>query len=343
MISPYKKNSHLLTAEALIHHQIAQAHQESKLRTVHRLSMEVFDDEPISRSADMAQEHFRKAQSQSAALSSADPVMKNEIVEKYLQSQNELRTKMERQYQDAITRKEIILEPEPPTPPPPTTSTSVGTGQEVETKKKKKRDKKKNKDPTVVFPSESEILSRLPPIDPQILEELKNFQFYVQPELEDQAKSKPDNETEISTSLTSPETKEESKEVLIGSKIDWGDSEDEDDFVQVASKDAVDSSSMVTDHNGNASAAVGAATSSYLTDITATVSSEAMEVSIDEKDDVPVEITDADVDKLHLEKVENLNGNLDKDNEFKEWHEVLTVKSFNEDLLHILPYTIIDF
>jgi len=48
------------------------------------------------------------------------------------------------------------------------------------------------------------------------------------------------------------------------------------------------------------------------------------------------------VERLLVERVENLNGNVDKLGVFKEWHEVLTVKSVDGDL-HILPYTIIDF
>lgn len=69
----------------------------------------------------------------------------------------------------------------------------------------------------------------------------------------------------------------------------------------------------------------------------------------------PREITLDDVDRLHNENVENLNGNYDHapteplqphssttDGTFREWHETVSRTSYNGELLHILPYVVID-
>ncbi|CAG7785752.1 unnamed protein product [Allacma fusca] len=50
-----------------------------------------------------------------------------------------------------------------------------------------------------------------------------------------------------------------------------------------------------------------------------------------------------DVDTLHKEQVPNVNGNLDPDGQFHKWHQTYAVPSINGELLHILPYTVIDF
>jgi hypothetical protein len=50
-----------------------------------------------------------------------------------------------------------------------------------------------------------------------------------------------------------------------------------------------------------------------------------------------------DVDSLHTEQVPNVNGNLGPDGQFHKWHETYAVPSINGELLHILPYTVIDF
>ena len=42
------------------------------------------------------------------------------------------------------------------------------------------------------------------------------------------------------------------------------------------------------------------------------------------------------------EQLENINGNYGHDGEFKEWHEVVSKPSAEGDLLHILPYSVID-
>jgi len=54
-----------------------------------------------------------------------------------------------------------------------------------------------------------------------------------------------------------------------------------------------------------------------------------------------IEITDEMVNKYN-EQLENINGNYGHDGEFKEWHEVVSKPSAEGDLLHILPYSVID-
>lgn len=54
-----------------------------------------------------------------------------------------------------------------------------------------------------------------------------------------------------------------------------------------------------------------------------------------------IEITEEMVDKYN-EQLENINGNFGFDGEFKEWHEVVSKASAEGDLLHILPYSVID-
>jgi len=50
-----------------------------------------------------------------------------------------------------------------------------------------------------------------------------------------------------------------------------------------------------------------------------------------------------DVDRLHRDHVDNVNGSRDWRNEFHEWHETLSVSSYQQDLLHLLPYVVIDW
>ncbi|XP_039286192.1 mediator of RNA polymerase II transcription subunit 26 isoform X2 [Nilaparvata lugens] len=71
----------------------------------------------------------------------------------------------------------------------------------------------------------------------------------------------------------------------------------------------------------------------------------------------PRQITIEDVDRLHNENVENLNGNYDhapvdiepnsmptpaSNANFRQWHETVSRTSYNDELLHILPYVVID-
>jgi len=65
------------------------------------------------------------------------------------------------------------------------------------------------------------------------------------------------------------------------------------------------------------------------------------------QDDTPPEIPrppakEEDVDRLHSDHVDNVNGSRDWNNEFHEWHETLSVSSYQQDLLHLLPYVVID-
>jgi len=71
-----------------------------------------------------------------------------------------------------------------------------------------------------------------------------------------------------------------------------------------------------------------------------------MDVSVEEDNsqlETLREVDDTEIEKLHSHQLENLNGNLDKDQNFKGWHETVTVESTIGNLLHILPYAIIDF
>lgn len=54
-------------------------------------------------------------------------------------------------------------------------------------------------------------------------------------------------------------------------------------------------------------------------------------------------LNEEDIDKYIKDSVPSLNGNFDKDGQFREWHETLTVESYKGEPLHILPYTVIDF
>ncbi len=55
-----------------------------------------------------------------------------------------------------------------------------------------------------------------------------------------------------------------------------------------------------------------------------------------------VEVTDEMVSKLHEKPMENFNGNFDHAGEFKEWHEMLTKETAGGELLHVLPYSVIE-
>ena len=55
-----------------------------------------------------------------------------------------------------------------------------------------------------------------------------------------------------------------------------------------------------------------------------------------------VEVTDEMVTLLNDGHLESFNGNVGHDGEFKEWHEVVSKQSADGDLLHILPYSVIE-
>ncbi|XP_014261782.1 transcription elongation factor S-II-like isoform X2 [Cimex lectularius] len=58
------------------------------------------------------------------------------------------------------------------------------------------------------------------------------------------------------------------------------------------------------------------------------------------------EVTSEDVDRVLNQQIPGLNGNYDEsyrdEKVFREWHEVVSRTSINSDLLHILPYVVID-
>ncbi|KAK9500739.1 hypothetical protein O3M35_001943 [Rhynocoris fuscipes] len=54
------------------------------------------------------------------------------------------------------------------------------------------------------------------------------------------------------------------------------------------------------------------------------------------------EVTDEDVHRVLNEHIEGVNGNYDVNGVFREWHEVVTRTSYNGELIHILPYVVID-
>ena len=69
----------------------------------------------------------------------------------------------------------------------------------------------------------------------------------------------------------------------------------------------------------------------------------------------PVErhISEEDVERLNSGHVEGLNGNAnhgkcrvkeeeEEDDNFREWHETVSRTSYQGELLHILPYVVID-
>ncbi len=56
----------------------------------------------------------------------------------------------------------------------------------------------------------------------------------------------------------------------------------------------------------------------------------------------PPETSSEKLGQLHAGKVECLSGNFNHDGSFQEWHEVVTKKTLNDDLLPILPYCLIE-
>jgi len=67
-----------------------------------------------------------------------------------------------------------------------------------------------------------------------------------------------------------------------------------------------------------------------------------MEGLIPVKKPEPLAVTDELVDRLHEGQTESFNGNFAHDGDFKEWHEVVTKTTLGGDLIHILPYSVID-
>jgi hypothetical protein len=256
---------------------------------------------------------------QSAALSPIS--VKNEIVESYLNSQNQLKAQMQRHAES--------VEPSVATND---ANDNFGKEKNKLLKGKVKSSKSKSKKKTVVetkvseagteaeqrFETEAEILSRLPPLDPAILAEVKDFHFYYDPDpKEDHNSNQNENETDTIVHVT--------KET---NKFDWGDSDEEEPVAAKLSETSM-SVQQVKTENVREDPATRSGILSF---------------GSNDNPEVPLrEVEESEVDRLHLEQISNLNGNEDKDGNFREWHEILTVDSFKEDALHILPYTVIDF
>lgn len=61
----------------------------------------------------------------------------------------------------------------------------------------------------------------------------------------------------------------------------------------------------------------------------------------------PHEVTSEEIDRVLNDHIEGINGNYDERGEsenkvFREWHEVVSRTSYNSELIHILPYVVID-
>jgi len=368
-----------ISAAALLREQIAKAQAEGKIRVQERRPMN--DQYLQRRSPPVKPTHppvaLRQQTASLSAISREDPLIKNEIVEKYLESQTELRARMERQALDAVANNEIEDELVGP---------NKKSLDEDDSKKKKRKDKKKKEGSAEksgpVFPSETEILSRLPPIDPDILAEFQNFTFYESPDEEEVVKeSHPDNKETDNlqnktaslssndqqpaslfggvTNAAGPAIIEQPKK-LFATKIDWGDSDDDEDFEEVKTpvnevkEDQVDSAPLeeavvlpilLPDESQTIPENHTNQPDSILTDVQEEVKEEETKVLIEEEI-IPVplrEVDESEVERLHSEQIESLNGNKDKDGQFREWQETVTMESITGDLLHILPYTIIDF
>ena len=54
------------------------------------------------------------------------------------------------------------------------------------------------------------------------------------------------------------------------------------------------------------------------------------------------EITSSRIDELNNGQLEHIGGIRDHSGEFKEWHEMASLQSKDGELLHILPYSVID-
>ena len=67
-----------------------------------------------------------------------------------------------------------------------------------------------------------------------------------------------------------------------------------------------------------------------------------MEGLIPVKKPEPKTVTEDLVERLHQGQTESFNGNFAHDGDFKEWHEVVSKTTLGGDLIHILPYSVID-
>ncbi len=56
----------------------------------------------------------------------------------------------------------------------------------------------------------------------------------------------------------------------------------------------------------------------------------------------PRPVTEEEVDALHNQALPNVNGNYDCNGQFRPWHECVVVESFDNDLLPLLPFVVIE-
>lgn len=57
----------------------------------------------------------------------------------------------------------------------------------------------------------------------------------------------------------------------------------------------------------------------------------------------PSTVTREALDRLHAGSMPSVTGNLDTDNNFREWHEVVYAPSYMSQPLNLLPYVLLDF
>ena len=70
---------------------------------------------------------------------------------------------------------------------------------------------------------------------------------------------------------------------------------------------------------------------------------EAMEATSSKKLPERKKLPPESCDRLHSLPIASVNGNSDSQGNFREWHELMSLQSYLEQPLQILPYTILDF
>lgn len=332
------------TAEAMLREKIAQAEAVKAAKAARerelQKNLERENELRLLTGGGESQDTRRRALEEAVP---DDKITGNAFVDGYLKSQSELRAKMVRDAEDILLSESDFQGAHEDTNEH---NLSPGKLSKKEKKKKKKHLLDGTAEDTLnanQFPTESEILSKLPPIDPDLLKEFENFQYDVnpspvQPSDNGDIPNSYNKETESTNNLKSLSTLEEKPR-----KIDWGDSDDELDDQSKAAEQAADIISQQLQ--------VISESTVDLDEPLTTVVISSEDVAEEPEDSSSVAASAAahrEVDEAELEKyikdiVPNLNGNFDREGQFREWHETLTVDSYKGEPLHILPYTIIDF
>lgn len=349
MVFKSKITFNYLSGEAILREKIAQAQAEKAAKAAREREMQNREREAQLALA-QSQEVRRRVMEEAIP---EDKVTSNVFVDKYLKSQNELRAKMERDAVDALSTSDFQGAQED--------SNEHGVSPGKVSKKDKKKHKKKQAltdgptDDSVTthqFPSETEILSKLPPIDPEILKEFENFKYDVNPSpvqpVESGGGDIPNSynkETDSTNNLKSLSTTIEEKPRKL---IDWGDSDDDD--MDDQSKAAAQAADIISQQIQviSSESVVEVMESEPITTVIISSSEDVTDNFVDDNENIATTAPHRDVDESEVEQyikedVPNLNGNYDKEGLFREWHETLTVDSYKGEPLHILPYTIIDF